>query len=70
MLVAAGHAQLKGKLQDKSRWRPTAMVMKKMPDGTGDLAELLPREFLLKLPVVIEILLSHLWSRLRVQLAS
>ena len=40
MLVAAGNAQLKGKLQDKSRWRPTAMVMKKMPDGTGDLAEL------------------------------
>ena len=40
MLVAAGNAQLKAKLHDKSRWRPTAMIMKKMPDGTRDLAEL------------------------------
>ena len=40
MLVAAGSARLKAKLQDKSRWRPTAMVLKKMPDGTGDLATL------------------------------
>ena len=39
-LVAAGSAQLKAKLQDKSRWRPTATAMKKMPDGTGDLADL------------------------------
>ena len=39
---AAGNAQLKGK-RSRTRaagWRPTAMVMKKMPDGTGDLAEL------------------------------
>ena len=27
MLVAAGNAQLKAKLQDKSRWRPTGTAM-------------------------------------------
>ena len=50
MLVATGSAQLKAKLQDKRRWRPTAMVMKKMPDAgwhTGDLADLPRRESML-----------------------
>ena len=40
MLMTAGSARLKAKLQAKAAWRPTQMVMKKMPDGTGDLAEL------------------------------
>ena len=40
MLMTAGSAGLKAKLQAKAVWRPTKMVMKKMPDGTGDLAEL------------------------------
>ena len=32
MLLAASHAKLKAKLSDKMRWRPTQMVMKKLPD--------------------------------------
>ena len=40
MLLAAATANLKGKLSEKMRWRPTQMVMKKMPDGTAELSEL------------------------------
>ena len=35
MLMTAGSARLKAKLQAKAAWRPTKMVMRKMPDGTG-----------------------------------
>ena len=40
MMLAASNAKLKATLRDKTRWRPTRMVMEKMPDGTADLAEL------------------------------
>ena len=40
MLMAAASSGVKAKLQAKAAWRPTNMVMRKMPDGTGDLSEL------------------------------
>ena len=40
MLLAAPSARVRAKLQAKASWRPSKMVMKKMPDGTADLDEL------------------------------
>ena len=38
MVLIAEAQQVKAKLQLKGRWRPDKMVRKKMPDGTGLLA--------------------------------
>ena len=40
MLLTASSAALKAKLTEKSRWRPTKMVRRKMPDGHEQLANL------------------------------